>query len=142
MQPATERMTADELSKMAEDATYIGSPHHKDVPAMNLVPRPRRRAVSIADANAQGLDNPDCTICPRKWATRQEAATELLRAGIRSGQVSEDAAIGSLPRRVWVRDPDDNSIVYEAKRLSYPANGYKAYPLTLRQSRSLPLQVS
>lgn len=35
MQLATERMTADELSKLAEDATYIGSPHHKDVPAMN-----------------------------------------------------------------------------------------------------------
>lgn len=105
------------------------------------MPKPRRGAVSIADANAQGLDNPDCTICPQKWAARQEAATELLRVGIRSGQVSEDAATGSLPRRVWVRDPDDNNIVYEAKRLSHPANGYKAYPLTNRQSRSLTLKV-
>lgn len=108
---------------------------------MNSVPAPRRGAMHIADANDQGLDNADCIICPRKWVGRQEAATELLRTGIRSGQVSADAAIGFLPKRVWVRDLDDVSIVYEAKRLSHPVNGYKAYPLTIRQSRSLPLQV-
>lgn len=135
-------MTADELARLAKDATYVGSSHHKDVPTMGLVPAPRRGAMHIADANAQGLDNPDCVICPRKWASLpQDAATELLRRGIQSGQVSEDAALHSLPRKVWVRDLDDNNIVYEAKRLSHPANGYKAYPLTNRQSRSLPLKV-
>ncbi len=139
--PATERMTADELSELAKSATYIGSSHHKDVPAMNLVPTPRRGAMHIAEAEAQDLDKPDCMICPRKWAGRQSAATELLRVGICSGQVSFDAAADSLPTRVWVRDPDDTNIVYEAKRLSHPENGYKAYPLTVRQSRNLPLVV-
>jgi hypothetical protein len=68
-------------------------------------------------------------------------ATELLRAGIRLGQVSADATPDSLPSRVWVRDPEDDDVVYEAKRLSSPADGYKAYPLTLRQSRNLPLPI-
>lgn len=139
--PATERMTAEELSELAQGAEYIGSSHHKDVPAMNLMPAPRRGATRIEDAEAQGLDNPDCTICPRKWVGHQSAATELLRAGICLGQVSVDAASNSLPLRVWVRDPDDRSNVYEAKRLSYPINGYKAYPLTVRQSYSLPIAV-
>jgi hypothetical protein len=134
-------MTAEELEKLAEGATYIGSGYHKDIPSMDIVPSPRRGAMHIEEAGAQALDNPDCTICPRKWAHRQSAATELLRAGIRLGQVSTDAAPGSLPARVWVRDADERDIVYEAKRLTYPANGYKAYPLTSRQSQNLPIAV-
>jgi len=139
--PATERMTDAELGALADSASYIGSEQHKDVPAMGLVPKPRRGAVGIDTANVSGVDNPDCTICPRKWAGKQEQATSLLRDGIRLGQVSNDAAPGILPARVWVRDPEDRSIVYEAKRLSSPATGYKAYPLTTRQSRNLPLTV-
>lgn len=109
---------------------------------MDVVPAPRSGAMHIGTANVQGLDNPDCTICPRKWVgSRKDVATELLRAGIKLGQVSSDAAPGSLPKRVWVRDQDDNSIVYEARRLSHPPNGYKAYPLTTRQSHRLPLAV-
>jgi hypothetical protein len=87
------------------------------------------------------MNNPDCTLCPRKWARREEAATQLLREGIRLGQVSSDATPESLPSRVWVRDPNEAGIVYEAKRLSNPADGYKAYPLTSRQTLNLPLPI-
>jgi len=93
------------------------------------------------DAHDQQIDNPDCMICPRKWARRQNDATELLRQGIRLGQISPDAAPGSLPSRVWVRDVEDINIVYEAKRLSHPVDGYKAYPLTVRQAHFLPLKI-
>jgi hypothetical protein len=111
---------------------------------MDIVPAPRQGALRIEDADEAGIDNPDCTLCPRKWsrgqkAAAQTAATELLGLGIRLGQVSPDAAADSLPSRGWVRDSDDRSIVYEAKRLSYPPDGYKAYPLTSRQVRNLPM---
>jgi hypothetical protein len=108
---------------------------------MGIVPRPRHGAISIEDAEADRVNNPDCTLCPRKWARMEEAATQLLREGIRLGQVSSDAATNSLPARVWVRDPGASDIVYEAKRLSNPADGYKAYPLTSRQSFNLPLRI-
>jgi hypothetical protein len=134
-------MTAAELDELAVSANYVGSSHHKDVPAMNLVPAPRRGAKHIGQSEEQGVDNPDCSLCPRKWAGRQREATELLREGIRLGQVSSDARVGSLPTRVWIRDSGDQAIVYEAKRLSYPDSAYKAYPLTVRQVRQLPLQV-
>jgi hypothetical protein len=132
-------MTQAELNELAAHAMYVGSSEHKDVPSMGLVPRPREGALRVEEA--EGLDNPDCMLCPRKWVGRQDDATDLLRGGIRLGQVSEDGATNSLPSRVWVRDPEDGSIVYEAKRLSHPEGGYKAYPLTTRQSRNLPLRV-
>jgi hypothetical protein len=109
---------------------------------MGIVPRPRQGAMHIEVAEVSRVDNPDCTLCPRKWVTRQQdAATELLRSGIVLGHVSPDANPNSLPSRVWVRDLEDRSIVYEAKQLSNPAEGYKAYPLTTRQSRNLPLPI-
>lgn len=139
VQPATERMGKVEINELAEQARYVGSPEHKDVPSMGLMPRPRQGALHVEEAEA--LDNPDCMLCPRKWARRQDDATELLRAGIRLGQVSLDATVDSLPSRVWVRDLEAGHIVYEARRLTHPEGGYKAYPLTTRQSRNLPLRV-
>ena len=140
--PATNRMTEAELVELAARARYVGSSDHKDVPAMGIVPRPRHGALRIEDAEANRIDNPDCTLCPRKWARLEEAAaTQLLREGIRLGQVSADAARNSLPARVWVRDPEEIGLVYEAKRLVNPIEGYKAYPLTSRQSRNLPLTI-
>lgn len=133
-------MAPEELQTLAEAAVYTGSGQHKDVPAFGLVPTPRRGAMRIEETESLDIDNPDCSLCPRKWVGRQDAATELLRTGISLGQVSSDARSGSLPARVWVRDQEDG-IVYEAKRLSHPQNAYKAYPLTARQARSLPLTV-
>jgi hypothetical protein len=90
-------------------------------------------------ADEQGIDNPDCTICPRKWAGQQQRATDLLREAIQTGHISEDADADTL-RRVWARDPDDPGLVYEA-RLSSPPNGYKAYPLTRKQADALSIQL-
>jgi hypothetical protein len=145
--PATERMTDAEIQALADRARYVGSSQHKDVPGMGLVPAARQGAMQIGHAEAENIDNPDCTLCPRKWGrgqrdtSAQTQATELLRTGIRLGQVSLDATANELPSRVWIRDPEDRSIIYEAKRLSSPSDGYKAYPLTSKQSRNLPLQV-
>lgn len=140
--PATERMTSVQLAALASRARYIGSSYHKDVPALGVVPRPRRGALPLEAAEEQRIDNPDCTLCPRKWAGQtNDAATALLREGVRLGQVSADAAPDFLPSKIWIRDPEDVGIVYEAKRLSHPGDGYKAYPLTTRQARNLPLAI-
>jgi hypothetical protein len=141
VRPASERLSAQALQRLAGRAEYVGSPHHKDIPTFGLTPAPRSGATSIEDANARRTDNPDCTLCPRKWVSRRQDATNLLREAIRSGYVSEDAEVDSLPIHVWARDPEDPNLVYEARRLSWPENGYKAYPLTQKQAEALPLNL-
>jgi len=107
-----------------------------------LTPGPRRGWTTIETAEERDTANPDCTVCPREWIRRRlEDATTLLRDGIRRGQFGPEIPPDARPDRVWVRDPEDLSIVYEAKRLTHPENGYKAYPITRRQVRSLPLSV-
>jgi len=69
-------------------------------------------------------------LCPVRWNALDPGAeaTALLKLAITRGQIGFPIEEG-LPQYVWARDPEDASIVYEARRLSNPANGYKAYPL-------------
>jgi hypothetical protein len=97
--------------------------------------------MQVQNADRQGLDNPECTLCPRKWVGRQKDATNLLRQAIRLGHVSEDADADTLPARAWARDPDELDLIYEARRLSWPENSYKAYPLTRKQADALPIHL-
>jgi hypothetical protein len=141
VRPATERLLPEQLEALALRASYVGSPHHKDIPTFGLTPAPRKGAMRVEDADQQGIDNPDCTICPRKWVGHRERATELLRQAVQQGHVSEDADVDTLPRNVWARDPDDPELVYEARQLSWPNDGYKAYPLTRTQAEALPIEL-
>ena len=79
-------------------------------------------------------------LCPQKWAWKQDAATALLRFAIKRGQFSASGG-DATPQYVWARDPVDRGIVYEARRLSHPDNGYKAYPLTAVQTAALEIDV-
>jgi hypothetical protein len=131
-------LTELELDELAADATYVGSPHHTDIPKYGLKNEPRDGATTIERAEEQGLKNPSCTVCPRKWARKQAAATELLQKAIKAGNF-EAADGGGLPYKVWARDPEEPQLVYEAK-LSSPPHGYKAYPLTSFQAQyNLPI---
>ena len=96
--------------------------------------------MTIEEAGHQGLKNPACVVCPRKWVRRQADATRVVREAIKSGIfISEGAR--QKPSKLWARDPDDPTIVYEAK-LASPPNGYKAYPLTSFQVEfNLPFQL-
>jgi len=137
---AKNNLSERDCAVLASRAEYIGSPHHKDTPSFaGNQPAPRSGAKSVEQIDAEGIESPDCTICPRKWARRQEAATDLLREAIRNGHMSGDAGPTSLPKRVWARDPDTPGIVYEARRLSWPETGYKAYPLSPAQARAIPI---
>lgn len=129
-------LSDETLRQLAKQATYQGSVQHKDTMSFAGPPSPRAGATHVGTAN----ESPDCMLCPRKWAWEQDAATELLRAAIERGQFSGNAG-DVMPQYVWARDPVDKGIVYEARRLSYPENGYKAYPLTALQTARLGINV-
>jgi hypothetical protein len=131
-----------DLSNLASRATYLGSPHHTSVPKYNIESQPRQGSMTYEEAESQKAKNPSCLVCPPKWIRKQQAATKLLRDAIIAGNFeAPHDGIPNLPSRVWIRDPDDQHLIYEAK----PCNsegGYKAYPLTTFQSRyNLPIEV-
>ena len=131
-------MSEAQRRALADTAEYLGSPHHTDIPKFQIKPHPRKGAMTVEEAELEGLKNPTCLLCPRKWARHLADATEVLRSAITAGNfvASED---GRLPGKVWARDPDQPELVYEAKLLS-PPDGYKAYPLTKFQARfNLPI---
>lgn len=127
--PASTAFGADRLKSLAQLATYEGSVEHKDTPSFAGTAKPRAGAKHFG---ADG-ESPDCMLCPRRWANLKDAATDLLRLAIERGQFRDDEGL-ALPRYVWARDPVDPRIIYEARRLSVPDTGYKAYPLTSTQA--------
>jgi hypothetical protein len=136
MTPASLMLAQATLDSLAARATYEGSVQHKDTPSFVGQPDPRSGATHV---DAPG-ESADCMLCPTKWAQKKDVATDLLRLAIKQGQFSA-AAGTALPKIVWARDPTDRRIVYEARRLSSPATGYKAYPLTAAQVRALRIDV-
>ena len=94
---------------LANQATYGGSPKHKDIPSFaGPVPRPRVGA----------------SICPRELTRDKDRVQGWLREAIRRGNVGSWA--GAFPSPVWYRDGD---ITYEA-HLTQPTLGeYHGYPL-------------
>jgi len=93
-QPAALTLSDEERKALADDATYVGSPHHTDIPKFGLRAAPREGAVTVETAEADNLKNPDCLVCPRKWARRGNDATNLLRAALRAGTfISQGAGV-------------------------------------------------
>jgi hypothetical protein len=137
--PASETLTTDQREALARDALYVGSPHHTDVPKFDLRAAPRAGAMEIEQAEAEKVKNPDCLVCPRKWAHRRGDATKLLQAALKAGTyIAESPEV--MPTRIWARDPEED-IVYEAKLCQSP-KGYKAYPLTSFQvAYNLPFKL-
>lgn len=83
-------------------------------------------------------------MCPEKWNRRRpsEEATDLLREAIRRGQFDR-VEVDGVPKHVYVRDPEDATIVYNAHRMATVGErfAYKAYPLTESQIRLLKVDV-
>ena len=132
---------ADEkaLEMAARHAIYVGSAKHKKGAFMGEVGRPRARPTSVEQAMQHPPTPPFTMICPEKWNNRDPAdqATLLLRTAILRGQIGHPLGDDGLPEYVWARDPENAAIVYEARRLTYPANAYKAYPLIESQIAQL-----
>src|SRR5277367_4165448 len=109
-QPAFLALPVGTRETLAEGARYVGSPHHTDIPKFGLSPNPRPGFTTIEDAEQQGLKNPSCLVCPRKWVRRQHEATNLVQKAIKDGTFIPDAQ-NRKPSRLWARDPDDRNIV-------------------------------
>ncbi len=88
------------LDRLAGQAVYIGSSHHKRFPA---------------DYGFQPPVNPrpNKSICDGSRVIKRAEATSPFREGIRRGMISTYCE-GELPKYVWA--VDGNGRVYEAKR--------------------------
>lgn len=144
--PVKNAKTLD-LEAMASQAIYIPSDKHKrgvftDQSGHRQIGKPGVRATTVDEAEEEKPSPPFTMICPERWNGRHPSreATTLLRQAIRRGQIGHPMTDG-LPQWVWARDPEDPKTVYAARRLSVPANGYKAYPLTENQVLLLRLEV-
>lgn len=137
IRPASQVIGGADLLALSLTAQYVGSVQHKDGTTFLGTPAPRTGAT-----HARATDeSPDCMLCPRKWAWNQDLATDLLQLAIQRGQFDAKTGVEELPKYVWARDPEDREIVYEARKLSQPVNGYKAYPLTQKQTNALGIDV-
>lgn len=108
-----------DLEAVADRASYIGSPEHKDAPSFAGQPKPRA----------------DAAICPRHLAREQVLVTDWLRRAIRLGFVSA-LWEGEFPRYVWHREA---GVAYEARLVNRSNGQYKGYPLNPgEEPRGLP----
>ena len=125
------RPAAGELARLAERARYVGSVKHKFGKSSLGVGRPGKNPVRPENLAADDLPKPYCTICPDKWNRRppEEQATGLLREAIRQGRI-EPVITGQMPKFAYIRDPEENDIIYRAHLMSEANGTYKAYPLT------------
>lgn len=116
------------LEAAAAFAVYVGSEKHKYGAYFGRVGRPGVNPTTVEQAAQQQPVEPFTMICPEKWNNRDPAieATGLLRLAILRGQIGHPIGENGLPQYVWARDPEDPSIVYQARRTTFPSNSYKA----------------
>jgi hypothetical protein len=98
------------VASQADRACYVGSIEHKTYPSPAGKPSPRH----------------DASKCPRIEEARWPELTEALREAIRAGLVSDPIDACGLPRYVWGVFEGQ---LFEARRLSAPEDGYKAFPI-------------
>ena len=132
---------------MAARAVYVPSPKHKKGMFINeygtrMTGKPGQNATTVEEAVEEEPDPPFTMICPSRWKDRHAGreATDLLRQGIRNGQIGHPVTDG-MPQWVWARDPDDLKVVYLARRLSTSSDSYKAYPLTESQVLLVSIEI-
>lgn len=103
----------EELSRLAEEVRYSGSPYHKRNPGdFGLSPpsSPRR----------------DKTLCDGVGIYKREEAQELLHRGVLKGLISEQRD-GRFPRNVW--SVSDEGIALEAQLENKTQGTYHGYPM-------------
>ena len=98
-----------DLRHLAERASYVGSPEHKDTPSFAGQPKPRA----------------DATICDRSFVSKLPQRNSWLRSALARGAVGAPWE-GDFPRYVWFKE---GNVVYEARLVSSVTGEYKGYEL-------------
>jgi hypothetical protein len=102
-----------DLTALADSVKYGGNPEHKRNPGdFGLVPPSRPR--------------PDKTLCDMVNVFSRLQATELLRAGVRKGLISEREKNG-FPQNIWVVTNDGWPL--EAQLENAEQGTYHGYPM-------------
>ena len=109
----------EDLGRLAKEARYVGSAHHKSKPAdYGFTPSTSPR--------------PNKSLCDRKRIVRKGEAKALFLQGLSRGMVSPYAKNG-FPKYVWAVDQYDE--VYEAKVGSLDGQSYHGYALSADEER-------
>lgn len=100
-----------DLEELSLQASYVGSPEHKNQPSFAGQPKLR----------------PDASCCPPEIAD-QEAVTEWLRDALRRGAVGAPWEGHNLqfPRYVWYKH---GTTLFEGRLVNRESGHYKGYPL-------------
>jgi hypothetical protein len=98
-----------DLGALATEATYVGSPEHKDIPSYAGQPMLRS----------------DASCCPRNLSRDRGVPQEWLREAIKRGAVGAPWE-GRFPRYVWFQH---DGVVYEGRLVNRDDGSYKGYPL-------------
>ena len=109
-----------DLGRLAKEARYVGSAHHKSKPADYRFTPP----VS---------PRPNKSLCDGKRIVKKREAKELFRRGLSRGMMSPYPENG-FPKYVWAVDRDGE--VYEAK-LGDDGRSYHGYALSADRERDL-----
>ena len=99
-----------DLERLAQRASYVGSPEHKSGPSFAGRPVPRA----------------DATLCDPEFLNQQQRLTAWLKEAIRAGMICEMDESDPFPRYVWHRDQDK---IYEAWLVNRELGQYKGYEL-------------
>jgi len=99
----------DVLAGLAQKATYIGSPEHKDTPSFSGQPKARA----------------DASLCDKKLAWEKDRVEQWLKTALLQGSIGEPWE-GDFPRYVWHQEGD---VVYEGRLVNKTQGQYKGYPL-------------
>ena len=110
----------EDLGRIAREARYVGSAHHKSKPAdYGFTPPTSPR--------------PNKSLCDGKRTVRKREAKALFLQGLSRGMVSRYAKSG-FPKYVWAVDQDGQ--VYEAK-VGGDGQSYHGYALSPYEERDL-----
>lgn len=99
------------LDRLAEGATYVGSPEHKGHPSSAGPARKRS----------------DATPCPRNVNFDHAQLTQWVRTAIAAGNVTEPWEQGMYPRYAWLRVGD---AVWMARAVNAQQGTYKGWQAT------------
>ena len=103
-------LSEEDAARAIAAVRYVGSPEHKKGTSFAGVPRTRA----------------DSSICPARFASRQDELTEWLRAAIRLG-LTGTPKLGIYPRHVWCHEEGQ---WFEGRLTNQGLGEYKGWPVT------------